>query len=167
MAAICIRDYQPADADGVNAVAVSAFEQFKDNYADWPAFRSRIAAMSALAGHGEIIVAEDGQQIVGAVAYIGPYKAKADFFRAEWPVMRMLVVDPGARGRGIGRALAEACLAKGKRDGAKAFALHTSELMQVALPMYLRMGFVWHSSAPAIHGVCYGVYLKLLDGENT
>jgi GNAT superfamily N-acetyltransferase len=108
-------------------------------------------------------VAELDGAIVGAVAYIGPGKEKAAFFRPEWPVMRMLVVAPAARGHGIGKALAEACLARATRDGADVFALHTSELMHVALPMYQRMGFKWRAAAPDIHGVKYGIYLTELN----
>jgi GNAT superfamily N-acetyltransferase len=99
---------------------------------------------------------------VGAVAYIGPGKEKASFFNIDWPIMRMLVVAPAARGHGIGKALAAECLARARRDGAGVFGLHTSELMDVALPMYQRMGFKWHSPAPDIHGVKYGVYIKEL-----
>ena len=161
---IQIREYLPSDALCVNDLAVQAFEQFKDAYTDWPVFRSKIANMSALAEEGEIIVAERDGRIVGAVAYIGSGKPKAEFFRAEWPIMRMLVVAPEARGQGIGRALAQECLGRAKRDGASVFALHTSELMQVALPMYQRMGFKWRSTAPMIHGVKYDVYAKQLDG---
>jgi ribosomal protein S18 acetylase RimI-like enzyme len=159
-----IRDFQPSDAPEVDALALRAFEQFKDAYDDWPAFQAKIENMSSLAEVGEIIVAETGGQIVGAVAYVGSGALKSEFFRPEWPIMRMLVVSPASRGRGIGRALAEECLRRAKRDGASVFALHTSELMRVALPMYQRMGFRWVSSAPAIHGVEYGVYLKELDG---
>ncbi|HCI13041.1 MAG: GNAT family N-acetyltransferase [Gallionellales bacterium GWA2_60_142] len=148
----------------VNALALSAFEQFKDAYQDWPALRTKIGNMSALANVGEIIVAVVEGQIVGAVAYVGPGAPKAEFFRLEWPIMRMLVVAPDSRGHGVGRTLAEECLRRAKRDQASVFALHTSELMQVALPMYQRMGFKWVASAPPIHGVEYGVYVKELDG---
>ena len=159
-----IRSYTPCDAASVNELAVRAFEQFKDSYADWPAFRARIANMSQLSQGGEIIVAERDGRIVGAVAYLGPGAPKAEFFRAEWPIMRMLVVAPEARGQGIGRSLAQECLNRARRDGACVFALHTCELMQVALPMYQRMGFTWRSAAPVIHGVKYDVYVKELDG---
>ncbi len=159
-----IRDYLPSDALSINEIAVCAFEQFKDEYVDWPVFQSKIANMSAFAEAGEIVVAELDGRIVGAVAYIGPGKPKAEFFRPEWPIMRMLVVAPEARGHGVGRALAQECLNRAKRDGALIFALHTSELMQVALPMYQRMGFRWSSSAPMIHGIKYDVYIKELDG---
>ncbi len=161
---IHLRDYLQSDALLINDIAVNAFEQFKDAYADWPTFRSKIADMSALAMTGEIVVAELNGKIVGAVAYVGPNRPKAEFFRAEWPIMRMLVVAPEARGHGIGRALAQDCLTRAKRDSAPVFALHTSELMQVALPMYLRIGFKWWSVAPAIHGVMYDVYVKEIDG---
>lgn len=32
--------------------------------------------------------------------------------------------------------------------------------MAVALPMYLRMGFIKHSDAPDIHGVTYNIYIR-------
>lgn len=164
---IHLRDLQPADAQRIDDLAVGAFEQFKDAYTDWPGFRSKISTMSALAGTGEIIVSERDGEIVGAVAYIGPGKEKAAFFRPEWPVMRMLVVAPEARGQGVGRALAEECLARARRDGADSFALHTSKLMHVALPMYQRMGFKWLAPAPDIHGVKYSIYLKELKKAET
>lgn len=160
---LVIREFLPSDTLQVNALALQAFEQFKDAYHDWQGFRAKIGNMSALADVGEVIVAEVEGQIVGAVAYVGPGVPKAKFFRPEWPIMRMLVVAPDTRGCGIGRALAQECLHRAKRDGASVFALHTSELMQVALPMYQRMGFKWVSSTPAIHGVEYGVYVKELD----
>lgn len=159
-----IRDFRQSDTTRVNALAIRAFEQFKDAYQDWPALQAKIGDLSALANVGEVIVAEVEGQIVGAVAYVGPGAPKAAFFQPEWSIMRMLVVAPDSRGLGIGRALAEECLRRAKRDQASVFALHTSELMQIALPMYQRMGFKRASSAPAIHGVEYGIYVKELDG---
>lgn len=159
-----VREYLPNDSAQVNALALLAFERFKDAYHDWPAFRAKIGNMSALADVGEVIVAKVEGQIVGAVAYVGRGVPKAEFFRTEWPIMRMLVVAPDFRGRGIGRALAQECLRRARREGASVFALHTSELMYVALPMYKRMGFKWKSAAPMIHGVKYDVYAKKIDG---
>ncbi|MGE5386704.1 MAG: GNAT family N-acetyltransferase [Betaproteobacteria bacterium] len=158
-----LRDFSAHDTAEVNALAVSAFAQYREDYADWPAFRTRIADMAALADAGELIVAEDDAgSLVGAVAYIGPHQPKSDIFAPEWPIMRMLVVSPAARGLGVGRALALECLARAERDQAAVFALHTSEIMAVALPMYRRMGFNFLREAPAIHGVPYGIYIKVL-----
>lgn len=157
-----IRDFRPDDTQLVNALALEAFAQYQDAYQDWPVFQSKIANMAQLADTGEIIVADRGGQLLGAVAYVGPGAPKANFFQPEWPIMRMLVVAPQARGLGIGRALAEECLRRAKRDRAPCFALHTSSIMNVALPMYQRMGFQWIAATPPIHGVEYGVYVKPL-----
>lgn len=158
-----LRGFEKSDTAQVDALALHAFEQFKDAYHDWPAFQAKIGNMSALANVGEVIVAETEGRIVGAVAYVGPGAPKAAFFRPEWAIMRMLVVAPESRGLGVGRALAEECLRRAGRDEVAVFALHTSELMPVALAMYQRMGFKRASSAPAIHGIEYGVYIRELD----
>lgn len=157
-----LRDYQPADAEAIMCVALAAFAQFERHYSDWPLFTSHVARMPELAKTGEIIVAEDSGQIVGAVAYVGPQAPKAAFFDPAWPVIRMLVVDPAARGKGIGRQLTEECLRRAERDQSSVIALHTTPIMTVALPMYLRMGFAWVREAPDILGVPYGVYVKSL-----
>ncbi len=162
MTIIDLLDFRPQDAGAIDALAIAAFEQFQHAYTDWPVFKSKIASMSSLAASGEIIVAESGGALLGAVAYIGPGKPKSALFDQAWPIMRMLVVSPQARGLGAGRMLAQECIARARRDGAEVFALHTSALMAVALPMYRRMGFEWHASAPTIHGVDYNIYLKQL-----
>jgi GNAT superfamily N-acetyltransferase len=58
--------------------------------------------MPSLAAAGELIIAEAGGTLLGAVAYIGPERLKAPFFDPQWPIIRMLVVDPAARGKGVG-----------------------------------------------------------------
>ncbi|HEY0720682.1 MAG TPA: GNAT family N-acetyltransferase [Gammaproteobacteria bacterium] len=142
----------------MNELAGSAFEQYANEFDDWEGFRQKIQQMSKLAATAEIIVAEVGSKIVGAAVYVGPHRSKAEFFKPEWAVMRMLVVSPAARGQGIGRALTEACLHRARRDRCEILALHTSNIMAVALAMYLKMGFAFYSAAPDIHGVKYGVY---------
>ncbi len=162
MTDIRLRDYHDADAEDLNRIAVSAFDQFRDHYVDWPAMHAGLLKTSALSGSGEVIIAEHHNRIAGAVAYFGPDSPKAAFFNPRWPIIRMLVVDPAFRGKGIGRALSEACLARARRDEAPVIALHTSPIMSVALPMYLKMGFVEAHDAPPIFGVAYAVYTKAL-----
>jgi ribosomal protein S18 acetylase RimI-like enzyme len=157
-----LRDYQKEDAAQVNRVALAAFDQYKMAYSDWPTFSQGIGNMSALAAHGEIIVAQQADEIVGAVAYVGPGQPKSDFFDPHWPIIRMLVVQPEKRGQGIGRALTQACIDRAMRDGCDLIALHTTPIMQVALALYLRMGFVFLKDARVIRGIPYGVYIKRL-----
>jgi ribosomal protein S18 acetylase RimI-like enzyme len=153
-----ILDFTQQDGEELTKLAVSSFEQYKDVYDDWDIFISRIAAMPSLAESSEIILAKIDGEIVGAVAYVAPHKPKAEFFEPEWALIRMLVVAPKARGRGIGKALTNECIDRAKRDDAKTVALHTSEVMQTALAMYLRMGFEYKKEAPIIFGMKYGVY---------
>lgn len=157
-----LRDFQAADAAAVDAVVLEAFAEFRHAYADWPAFSRNLGQMVAMAGASEIIVAESQGEVVAAVAYVAAGQPKRDFFPQEWPIVRMLVVRPGCRGSGIGRALTQECIRRAERDGAPVIALHTSQLMQVALPMYERMGFRLERELPAIFGVPYGIYVKPL-----
>ena len=162
MAEIRLRDYQSSDAENLNRIAVSAFDQFQDHYSDWPAMRAGLSKTSDLGVSGEVIIAELQGTFAGAVAYFGPNSQKAVFFDQRWPIIRMLVVDPAFRGKGIGRALSDACIARARCDGSPIIALHTSPIMSVALPMYLKMGFVKAYDAPPIFGVAYAVYTKVL-----
>ena len=162
MAEIRLKDYEDADAENLNRLAVSAYEQFRHHYEDWPAMLAGLSKTSALSASGEIIVAELESKLAGAVAYFGPNSQKAAFFDQRWPIIRMLVVDPAFRGKGIGQALSDACIARARRDGSPIIALHTSPIMSVALPMYLKMGFVKAYDAPPIFGVAYAVYTKAL-----
>ncbi|HEX8641415.1 MAG TPA: GNAT family N-acetyltransferase [Allosphingosinicella sp.] len=160
-----IRPFEPADAAAVNAVALAAFEQYRGVYDDWEALERSVGGTAALAATADLLVAQAEGRIAGAVAYVPPFaEPRADFFRPEWPVIRMLVVDPAARGQGIGRRLTEACIERARRDGAEAIALHTSPAMAVALDLYLRMGFALEKKVPDRFGVPYGVYLKPLHG---
>ena len=159
-----LRHYSPSDADAVNTIALAAFAQYRDVYSDWDVLERGVGSMTTLADTGEIIVAEVDGTVAGAVAYIGPAGSpRADFFEPEWPIIRMLVVDPSARGRGIGRALTQACLERARRDGGEVIALHTSPAMEVALALYLRMGFKLLRRVPDRFGVPYAVYVKPLE----
>jgi ribosomal protein S18 acetylase RimI-like enzyme len=160
---VTLRDYVQEDAASVDALAVSAFRQYSGDFNDWPAMAARLGKTSKLAGVSQIIIAEEGGKIVGAVGYLPPHSPKLEFFKPEWPLIRSLVVDPAARGRGIGRMLAEECIARARRDDAAEIALHTSPIMQVALPMYLRMGFTRYAAAPPLFGVPYDIYVKKLN----
>jgi GNAT superfamily N-acetyltransferase len=116
----------------------------------------------SISASGEVIIAEFQDKFAGAVAYFGPNSQKAAFFDQRWPIIRLLVVDPAFRGKGIGRALSDECIARAERDGSPIIALHTSPIMSVALPMYMRMGFIKAHDAPSIFGVAYVVYTKAL-----
>jgi ribosomal protein S18 acetylase RimI-like enzyme len=160
---VLIRPYSPSDAEAVNATALAAFAQYRGVYSDWDVLERGVGSMTSLADTGEIVVAEVDGAVVGAVAYIGPGQSpRADFFEPELPIIRMLVVNPAARGQRIERELTETCLKLGRRDRSEVIALHTSPAMEVALALYLRMGFKLLRHVPDRFGVPYAVYVKPL-----
>ena len=75
---------------------------------------------------------------------------------------RMLAVSPMNRGRGIGRKLAQECIDRALRDGAKAIGLTTGEMMRVAEPMYERMGFKKEAELGTRFGVKHARYVLIL-----
>ena len=157
-----LRKFRPADAPQVNRLALAAFEQFKAHYSDWPAMAASLGRMATLAENGEIILAERDDKIIGAVASVAPGRPKPSCFDVGWPIIRMLVVDPDARGLGAGRALTQECISRARRDGSPVIALHTSPFMTVAVSMYVRMGFERVRDGPVIFGATSSVYLKRL-----
>jgi GNAT superfamily N-acetyltransferase len=154
-----IRPYQADDADGVNAVARAAFAQYRHDYDEWPSFIDGIGRMAALASEGDLLVAEQGGTVVGAVLHIAPGRPRSPIFPIEWSTIRMLVVAPEARGQGIGRRLMAACLRHARDVGAPEVGLHTSPLMATALRMYEAIGFVRDRDIAPIRGVAYGRYV--------
>ena len=153
-----IREYDSRDADALNETVLQAFKQFSSEYNEWDTFCKRIGTMSSLSAESEIIVAEYGGTFSGAVAYYGPGLDATGYFSKKWASIRLLVVNPNSRGKGIGRGLMEECINRAERDSAQAIGLHTSSIMEVALSMYLRMGFEKLKDIPEIHGVPYSIY---------
>ena len=60
---------------------------------------------------------------------------------AGWSGFRALAVDPGARGRGIGRILTARCIGEARRARAGAIGIYTSAAMEHARRLYEKVGF--------------------------
>ena len=167
---ILYRAFEARDAPGINAVALAAFKQYAHDYDDWITRQTGFTKAAELAQIGEMIVAEQNGQVVGAVTYMAPDPTlrlpRADYFDASWAIMRMLVVDPNAREQGVGHALAHACMSRAQRDKVQILALHTSLVMTVAQPMYLRMGFTLAKELPPMGGMPYGLYTLEIASES-
>lgn len=156
-----IRDYQSADRDEVNRIAVAAFSQYQRHYDDWPGFCEGIGRMADLALDGDLLVAgRDGAGgIAGAVVHVGPGRPKNPIFPEYWSIIRMLVVDPDQCGQGIGKRLVAACLQRAQRAGAPVVGLHTSPIMAHALALYTGIGFTHDRALAPIRGVPYARYV--------
>jgi ribosomal protein S18 acetylase RimI-like enzyme len=153
-----IRPFRPDDAATVNRIAVAAWDQYREVFTDWPHTGPNFAATAELAQDVDLLVAEDSE-IRGFVGYAGPGRPRERIFERDWAIIRMLSVDPPARGRGIGRRLTEACIARARQDSAPIIALHTSIVMQAALAIYAKLGFRHHRNIVDRHGIHYALYV--------
>jgi GNAT superfamily N-acetyltransferase len=120
-------EFAPADPDGPFAPS-------------WARYLAEMADAAARAAEGVLLVAVEDGEVVGTVTlYLAPGSMQ---WRPDDAMFRLLAVDPAARGRGIGRALLEACLERARAAGKPRMALHTTEWMVTARAMYERAGFV-------------------------
>ncbi len=157
-----IKEYRKTDKEQLNRLALEAFAQYQDCYTDWPSIKKVIGNMAELEKSAEIIVAEESGTIIGGVVLVPPSYEFNNHLDSSMALMRMLVVSPDHRGKGIGKKLTMECICRAKKLGAKAISLHTSPIMKVALSMYLKMGFQKIKDIEPICGVEYSIYaLKL------
>jgi predicted N-acetyltransferase YhbS len=144
---LSIRDALSADGEAIRSVTLRAFDQYRAVMPEhWYLYRDNILATLADHSPAQQIVAEVDRKIVGAVL-LYPAGFQEPVFdglsRANpWPVVRLLAVPPEFRGRGIGRALMDECVRRAVDIGSSAIMLHSSDTMESAVGLYLRMGFV-------------------------
>ncbi len=143
-----IRDARPGDQESIRLVTLAAYQEYAAQMlAHWEGYRQNILTTLASVTPAEQIVAERNGTILGTVLL---YPAGSVFgtdpqgalVRLTWPEVRLLAVAPDQRGQGIGAALMEECIRRAWAAGAPALMLHTTDLMQTAMRLYERLGFV-------------------------
>ena len=142
-----IRDARDANRETIQSVTLAAYEQYASLMTGmWQFYRANILATLAEVKLAQQIVAETKDGIVGTVLL---YPAGTQFHAPNGtsvtlalPEIRLLAVTPTARGQGIASALMQECIRRARQSGVPALTLHTSDMMQVAMQMYERMGFV-------------------------
>ena len=155
-----VRVAEPHEIGQAAALAPLAYEEFAASMT--PAahgdLKAAIARTTGLADGGILLLATEDASILGSVVYCAPGVVEHPLFTAEQAYMRAMSVQPEARGRGAGRALAETCLARARTDGARVFALHTADVMRSARKLYAALGFEETSDGPRYFGLRYRVY---------
>lgn len=158
-----IRNYVPADQSLVDQLVRDAWSELASLMPGWPELAPRLQALTANADASEVIVAEVDGELVGAVGYVGPQQPKPDFFHISWPIVRFMSVAPQAQGRGLGRELLQACIARARRDQCALIALHTTPVMRAAQHLYRREGFEVMRELPDMYGVPYVLMVRPLN----
>ena len=92
---------------------------------------------------GHIFIAESDDEVIGTCALLR--EQDSSFSLAK------MAVAPHARGRGIGRALAEAAIAKARELGASRVELLSNTVLEPAIRLYRSLGFVEVPMPPTEH----------------
>jgi len=150
MTSTSIRPAQPSEIEAARSVLNAAYSQYKAMFPaeNWDPYLADILDIEGRSEVSELLIAERRGAIVGCVSLYppgAPMSYPSDEFSEHWPrewaAIRLLAVDPSARGEGIGRALTRVCIERSVTAGAPAIGLHTTKEMAVAQSMYERMGF--------------------------
>jgi ribosomal protein S18 acetylase RimI-like enzyme len=136
-----VRPAGPADYPAISRLTVAAYEA-DGQIAGAPAYALVLADVDARAGVDDVLVAVDGDAVLGAVLYVRPGSAYAEVSRAGEAEFRMLAVDPAAQGRGVGRALVRACVDRAAAAGCTAVAICVRDFAVTAQKLYESCGFV-------------------------
>ncbi|NYH43200.1 ribosomal protein S18 acetylase RimI-like enzyme [Micromonospora jinlongensis] len=164
-----VRPAQPADFPAVARLTVAAYEadgQLKGEHG----YGEVLADVSSRAASGEVLVAVDEvtDAVLGSVTFVLPGTPFAELSGPGEAEFRMLAVDPGAQGRGVGAALAQACVARAVELGCTALVICVrAGMADSAHRLYSRLGFVrapekdW---APAAGVDLLGLRLALTRG---
>lgn len=132
----------PADYDRVAEVTRASFLAGPYGHIHANPERERFELdVAARAAWGAVIVALDGDVIVGATSLLRASTPKARLAVEGEAEIRLLAVDPGAQGSGIGEALVRASIAEAKAWGVRRVVLDTGSLNERAQRLYLRAGF--------------------------
>jgi ribosomal protein S18 acetylase RimI-like enzyme len=136
---ITVRVVRPDDLDAVAELTARVY--LGDGHSG-PEYEPQLRDVASRAARATVLVAELHGRLAGTVTVAtqgGPWAEQAVPGEA---VIRMLAVDPAARGCGAGEALVRACLEAARADGCSVVRLSSLESMTAAHRLYERLGFV-------------------------
>lgn len=111
-------------------------------------YEAELRRVGDRAEHGIVLVATDGAQplvLLGTVTVLVGLSPWTELAGAGDAEIRMLAVDPGARERGVGTALAVAAIDTAREAGARQIVLSTQSTARPAHRIYDRLGFTRRS----------------------
>ena len=140
-----VREVRPDEFEEAGRVTALAYREFvQPGETDWERYLEHIADVAGRAGRAIVFVAVEDDRILGSATLelesrIDPEEDPP--LAPDESHIRMLGVDPAARGRGVAKALMAACFERARSAGRDRMTLHTTERMKPAQTMYESMGF--------------------------
>lgn len=138
---ITIREVRPEEFEALGELTVRAYAA-SPSAAD-AGYQGELRDVARRAALVPVLVAVDRDgAVLGGVAYVaGPGAPYAERQRPDEAGFRMLAVDPAAGGRGLGRALAVACIDRARASGRRGVAIYSRPSRTVAHRLYRSLGF--------------------------
>jgi GNAT superfamily N-acetyltransferase len=148
-----IRNARDDELDIVASLAVDAYAQYAEGMSPdaWSQFAQNIANVRGRLHDAEVLVADRDGRIVGTATLYSEWRGA----QTGSVGIRLLAVPPAERGKGVGRALMEACIARARAEGKERVVLTTTLEMESARDLYDRLGFsrdreLDHEPAPVV-----------------
>ena len=138
-----VRTARPGEHARLGELVVGAYRSLPEF--NEPGYEPELRDVARRAREAVVLVAVDdaGGPLLGCVTYVpGPESPWAELLEPGEAAIRMLAVDAAARGRGVGTALAVACIDRAREDGRAAVFLHSLAYMRAAQAIYARLGFI-------------------------
>lgn len=151
----------------VGALTVAAYEPFLDGPDD--PYVASLRGVARRDAEAEVWVAVDDGAPLGAVTFCPVGSPWREIGRDDEGEFRMLAVAPAAQGRGVGRALVEACLDRSREAGFTGVALSSLPVQTGGHALYASAGFRRDPSrdwAP-YPGIDLWAFVRGLEGEHT
>lgn len=142
---VAIRPIRPEEHAAAGELTVAAYlspPAADDAPRDFGDYLDELRDVSARATDALVLVAFSDREMLGCVTFVDtPQSLFAEFNDPEGAGIRMLAVSPAARGRGVGAALVQECIAQARSDGKRRVILHTTRWMHAAHSLYSGLGF--------------------------
>jgi ribosomal protein S18 acetylase RimI-like enzyme len=162
-----IRPVRPEEYAPLAELTVAAYHSLPTEMPHQQVYDERLRDVATRARTSCVLVAVGpaGELLGGATYVTGPDDPYSEGLAEGDAGMRMLAVDPAWHGRGVGRALTQACLGRARADGRRRFVLHTGAWMAAAKHLYESLGFerepaMDFSPAPGIELLGYALDLR-------
>ncbi|MFN8012047.1 MAG: GNAT family N-acetyltransferase [Holophagaceae bacterium] len=147
---LTIRDLLPGEGPELGRLLVSAYSGLEGfpTPEEQPGYYAMLADIGSFASKpgARVLVARTAEgRLAGGVVYFGDMAQYGSGGTAtqerDAAGIRLLGVDPGLRGLGVGKALTHACIDLARDQGRSQVILHTTRAMPLAWRMYEGMGF--------------------------
>ncbi len=144
MEAAIIRRMRENEAEQVADLLVRANEEHFTTFPPAVAsgYRTEIVDMADRRLFADVYVADVAGRLLGSVTYLPDAADDGHPWPPGGAVLRLLAVDPEARGQRLGERLTVLCIDRARDERARFLGLHTAPMMAAARRLYERLGFV-------------------------